>query len=108
MTGVLSGLLWQKAGELADGGPDHGQAPGADLPVVGEVTEVVLQVADLVASILEVALADRLRYAAELILQVGGGGGLDRAAVFRLDDGQPEGIHRAGGGNRRVVTNVPM
>ena len=48
VAGAWSGLLGQQAGELADGGLDHGQAAGADLPVAGEVVEVVEQVADLV------------------------------------------------------------
>ena len=65
--------------------------------MVSEIADVVVQVADLVARVLEIALADRLRDAVELVLQVGGGGGLDRAAVFRLDDGQPEGAHGAAG-----------
>src|SRR6185437_1655828 len=81
-----SGLLWQKAGELLEGRPDHGHAAGAELPVLG-------QVADLVTGILQVALTDRLRDGGELILQVGCGLGLNRAAVFRMDDGQPQSIH---------------
>src|SRR5258708_32150184 len=57
--------------------------------------------------ILEVALADRLRDAAELVLQVGGRGGLGCAAVFRRDDGQPQGVQPAGRGDRRVMTDAP-
>src|SRR5260221_12103180 len=105
--GAWSRLLGQQADEFADGGLDHDQAAGAELPVAGEVSEVVLQVADLVRGILQVALAERLSDAAELILQVGGGGRLDGAAVFGLDDGQPQGVHRACRGNRRVMTDAP-
>lgn len=95
----------QRAGELPDSGLDRGQAPGGELPVAGEVTEVVEQVADLVTCVRKVAVADRLRDATELVKQAAGRLRLDCPAIFCPEDGTLDGNQRTG--RSPAITALP-